>query len=182
MAIERRSKLAGRAAAAAILALLFAAAGCGYHVAGRGAKLPEEWRTIAVPTMLNRTSQYRIEQRLTEAIIRELLARTKYRVVQDEAGADAVLRGEVKTIDSHPVQIDPVTGRVTLVLINIHASVVLTDRVSGKVVYKNNDILFRDEYQIATDVFSFFEEKDPALGRMAHDFAGVVVSSILENF
>jgi hypothetical protein len=49
-------------------------------------------------------------------------------------------------------------------------------------VYKNDDMLFRDEYQISTDVQSFFEEQDPALERMAKDFAAQLVSNVVENF
>ncbi|MGH9780573.1 MAG: hypothetical protein ACRD33_02035, partial [Candidatus Acidiferrales bacterium] len=39
--------------------------GCGYHVAGRAARLPSTWHTIAVPAFVNRTPTYRIEQRVT---------------------------------------------------------------------------------------------------------------------
>ncbi len=49
-------------------------------------------------------------------------------------------------------------------------------------VYKNDDIVFRDEYQISTDVQSFFEEQDPALERMARDFAAQLVSNVVEEF
>jgi hypothetical protein len=43
-------------------------------------------------------------------------------------------------------------------------------------------MVFRDEYQIPTDVKSFFEEQDPALERMSRDLASHVVSNVLENF
>ncbi|MHB8539416.1 MAG: LPS assembly lipoprotein LptE, partial [Candidatus Acidiferrales bacterium] len=73
----------------AALACVFAcASGCGYRVAGRAARLPSTWHTIAVPAFVNRTPTYRIEQRVTNAVVHELLARTKYRVVPRAAGAD----------------------------------------------------------------------------------------------
>jgi hypothetical protein len=43
-------------------------------------------------------------------------------------------------------------------------------------------MVYRDEYQISTDVQSFFEEQDPALERMSRDFAAQLVSNVLENF
>ena len=49
-------------------------------------------------------------------------------------------------------------------------------------MYENNDMVFRDEYQISSDVQSFFEEQDPALERMSHDFAAQLVSNVLETF
>src|ERR1700751_3588733 len=65
------------------LALLvgIACAGCGYHVAGRASRLPSDWSSIAIPAFKNDTTRYRLEQRLTEAGIREFIERTKYRVV-----------------------------------------------------------------------------------------------------
>ena len=65
-----------------------AAAGCGYHVAGHAAHLPSEWKTIAVPAFQNDTTRYRVEQRFTEAVVREFITRTKYRIVPDAASAE----------------------------------------------------------------------------------------------
>jgi len=42
--------------------------------------------------------------------------------------------------------------------------------------------LFRNEYEISTDVKSFFEEQDPALDRLAQDFAARLVASVTENY
>jgi hypothetical protein len=165
---------------ACILAL--ACAGCGYHVAGRAAYLPKSWHEIAIPAFTNRTSRYRIEQRLTEGVIQAMLQRTSYRVVQNPKSADAVLTGVVKTIETSPVLFDQTTGHATTVLVTVTASVKLTDQASGKVVYQNDNVVLRDEYQISTEVSTFFEEQDPALGRVARDFGGRVVSAILENF
>jgi hypothetical protein len=43
-------------------------------------------------------------------------------------------------------------------------------------------MVFRDEYQISSDVQSFFDEQSPALGRMSKDFASKLVSNVVENF
>jgi outer membrane lipopolysaccharide assembly protein LptE/RlpB len=162
-------------------AVLFSG-GCGYHVAGRGASLPAGWKTIAIPAFVNKTPRYRIEQRFTEATIREMLARTSYRVVQNEDAADGVLHGEITSIETSPVLLDEATGRVTTVLVTVHATLRLVDRVSGRPVYHNEKFVLRDEYQISTDVDKFFEEQDPAVERIARDFASRAVAGILENF
>jgi len=171
-----------RVAAVAALLAVFAMTGCGYHVAGRAANLPTEWKTIAVPAFKNDTASYRIEQRLTEAVIRQFIERTKYRIVQDTETADGVLHGEVLTIETNPVLFNATTGQVTTMLITVHIKVLLTDNKTQKPVYKNDDMVFRDEYQISTDVQSFFEEQSPALGRMSRDMASQVVSNIVESF
>ncbi len=156
--------------------------GCGYHVAGRASGLPGGVKTIAVPALENRTSRYRIEQRLTEAVVRELLARTSYRVVSDPATADAVLRGRITGVDSSPVVFDTATRRATTLLVTVRAQVRLEERATRNVLYRNDNFLFREPYAISTDVASFFEEQNPALDRLAREFAARLVAAILENF
>jgi hypothetical protein len=130
----------------------------------------------------NDTTRYRIEQRFTAAVIRQFLQRTKYRIVQDPASADAVLHGEVLSIDTNPVLFNATTGQVTTMLVTVHTKVELVDNQSQKTAYQNSDMVFRDEYQISSDVQSFFEEQDPALERMSRDFAAQLVSNVTENF
>jgi hypothetical protein len=156
--------------------------GCGYHVAGRGSKLPQNIQTIAVPALVNKTSQYRIEQRLTQALVREFLARTKYRIVPDAENADAVLYGEVSTIDSTAVLFDATTGRATALVVTVKLKVRLEERETKTALYRNDNFVFRQQYEVSTDVNSFFDERDPALERLAKDFSSRLVAAILENF
>jgi len=58
----------------------------------------------------------------------------------------------------------------------------LVDNRTEKPVYKNDDMVFRNEYQISTDVNTFFEQQDPALERMSRDLASHLVADVLENF
>jgi outer membrane lipopolysaccharide assembly protein LptE/RlpB len=155
---------------------------CGYHVAGRGNALPQEWKVIAIPALKNRTSSYRVEQRFTQALVREMISRTKYRVVPEEKDADAVLEGEISSLQTTPVLFDPVTTRATLMLVSMSLRVRLVDRSSGKPVYENAKFVFRNQYEISTDIPSFFQEEGPALDRMSRDFARTLVSALLEKF
>jgi outer membrane lipopolysaccharide assembly protein LptE/RlpB len=165
-----------------LLSSALSCGGCGYHLAGRSSNLPSGWKTIAIPAFKNDTTRYQIEQRFTEAVIREFITRTKYRIVQDPASADAVLTGEVLSIETNPVLFEATTGQVTAMLVAVHTKVQLVDNHTEKTVYKNDDMVFRDEYQIQTDVNVFFEEQSPALDRMARDFASHLVADVLENF
>lgn len=163
------------------LALAIAGAGCGYHVVGRTDNLPKSWRSVAVPIFVNHTLHYRLGQIFTQAVVRELEARTAYRIVPDPRQADAVLLGDMTSIAAVPVLFDAATGRATTMLVTIQAKVRLEDRVTKKVYYQNNNLVFRDEYELSTSPQSFFEEENPAVGRMASDFASRVVSDILEG-
>jgi outer membrane lipopolysaccharide assembly protein LptE/RlpB len=158
------------------------ASGCGYHVAGRSNSLPKTIHVIAVPALENKTTSYRIEQRLTTATVREFLARTSYRVVPDPANADAVLRGKVLSLEAAPLLFDTATGRATTMLVTVKCEITLEERETGKVLYHMDPFLFRNQYEISTDVKSFFEEQDPALERLAQDFAAGLVAAVIENY
>jgi len=156
--------------------------GCGYHVTGKSDSLPRNIHVIAVPAMENKTTSYRIEQRLTTATVHEFLAKTPYRVVPDPANGDAVLRGKVLNLEAVPLLFDTKTGRATTMLITVKCEVTLEERESGKILYHTDNFLFRNEYELSTDVKSFFEEQDPALDRLAQDFAARLVAAVTENY
>lgn len=170
----------------ATLGFLLASCGyliaCGYHVAGRSDALPKSIHVIAVPALENATSSYRIEQKLTSATVHEFLAATPYKVSSAPSGADAVLRGKVLTLETVPLLFDTQTGRATTMLVTLRCEVTLTQTEPQKILYHTDKFIFRNEYEISTDVKSFFEEQDPALDRLARDFAQRLVASITENF
>jgi hypothetical protein len=165
-----------------IMLVATAFGGCGYHVVGRSNGLPKSIQVIAVPALENKTTSYRIEQRLTAATVHEFLAKTPYRVVSDPANGDAVLRGKVLSLEAAPLLFDTTTGRATTMLISVKCEVTLEERESGKILYHTDNFLFRNEYELSTDVKSFFEEQDPALDRLAQDFAVRLVAAVTENY
>jgi hypothetical protein len=130
---------------------------------------------------VNQTTTYRIEQRFTEALVHEFIARTNYRVVPETDGADLVLQGEVTSLGAGAVLYDPTTGAASTLLVTVQLKIGLRDR-SGKTLYQNNALVFREPYQISGSIASFFQEESPALDRMSRDFAARVVSDILDNF
>ena len=164
-----------------VIALACCAGGCGYHVAGQATRLPPDVHTIAVLPLENKTTTYRIEQRFTNAVVRQFLERTKYRIVPKADDADAVLTGQILKIEGAAVTYDYATGRATTMLITVTMKVLLQDR-NQKTLYENDNYVFRQPYEISTDVNSFFQEESPALDRMSQDFAARLVSDILENF
>jgi outer membrane lipopolysaccharide assembly protein LptE/RlpB len=174
-----------------IFALMGAAvwgAGCGYHVAGRSDALPKTIHVIAVPALENKTTSYRIEQRLTTATVHEFLAKTSYRVVSDPANGDAVLRGKVLSLEAVPLLFDTSTGRATAMLVTLKCEITFEELVTGKTLYHTDNFVFRSQYEISTDpnnpnsVKNFFEEQYPALDRMAQDFAARLVAAVIENY
>jgi len=180
------------------------ATGCGYHVSGHGADaLPKTIRVIAVPTLENKTTTFKVEQRLTTATIHEFLASTRYKVVSDPNAGDAVLTGKVLSVEVVPLLFQSSASSTTSVaqatamIVTMKCEVTLTERDSDKVLYHTDNFVFRNEYQLATScaqagaacstptrsqVESFFQEGEPAADRMAQDFAARLVAAVTENF
>ena len=168
---------------AGVVALLFASVGCGYHTGGHAVRLPTDLHTLYVPTFTNGTSIYRIEQTITEDVIRELRNRTNYRVVttNPDGEADATLAGTVTGAGISPMTYDPATGRISSGMVSVTMKVSLITK-KGKVLWENSNYLYREQYQVSRDAPSFFEEEEPAVGRIANNFAQSLVSDILEAY
>lgn len=168
--------------AALVLLLSVFGAGCGYHTAGHAVTIPDNIRTIAIPAFVNQTQTYKIEQMLTAAVVRELVTRTHYHVInQVNDDADAALHGTVLSTYTTPLTYDSRTGRAASVMVVISMKVSLLDK-QGKVLYQNPSYLFREQYEVSRDLNSFFEEDSPAFQRLSRDFAQTLVSNILEGF
>lgn len=161
-----------------IILLLMSLSGCGYRLAGK--KLNNgEGRTIAVPTFSNRTTTYRIEQRLTEAVRRELIRRTRFKVMPSETG-DVVVAGEVLNFIANPIIFNE-QGRGSSYSILVDLNVRLTDRQTGAVIFQNDRWTFREVFELAQNSGEFVPEDTAALERLARRFASSLVASILRS-
>lgn len=175
---------AGRRGRYALIAasLVSALCACGYRIAGRADLLPDSIRVIAIPAFQNKTTEFKIEQYLTQAVVREFISRTRYRVVSDENLADAVMVGTVTGVIVSPRIFDPRTGRATSIATLTQLSVSLRDRKSGQVLYENPSFEHRELYEISTNPDAYFEERKQALTRGSQAMARSLVSAILEGF
>lgn len=177
-----------RAGASLALPALFAAAGCGYALAGRGSNLPSYIQTVGVPLFANRTTVFEVEQVLTERVRAEFIGRGKYRVVPVATGVDARLDGAITSIAVAPSALNE-QGQATRYAVAFTLDISFTDLKSNRVLWQNPALVFREEYDVATvaggsatDVAGFFGQSANALERIANDCAKSIVSSILEAF
>jgi len=172
----------------AALGVLFATVGCGYHQVGAATHIPASVRTLAVPIFASKVQGYKTETVFTQAVVRELNTRTKYRVLTASgdgtsagAVADAVLRGTIDAESIAPLTYDPSSGQTSSYLVTITASVVLTAH-DGTVLYRNDAFGWREQYQSTQDLSSFVQEDGAAVRRVGKDFAEALVSDMLESF
>ena len=156
-------------------------AGCGYALVGRNAFLPPHIRVIAVRPFENRTARPEIEQRVSEEVAREFARRGGYRVVTSTEGADALLEGAVTAFRTDPVQFNE-EGRATRVETTVLIEATLRDLTNDQVVWRQAQIPFREQYDVADTESEFFDQETLALDEIAKGAAGALVGSILEGF
>ena len=72
-------------------------------------------------------------------------------------------------------------GRARVYEVVITSAVTITDLKNNKVIYDNQNFVFRDSFEFSEDPRSFFNEEDPAVERMARAFASSVISTIVNG-
>ena len=72
-------------------------------------------------------------------------------------------------------------GRATGITAVVTVAVTLRDK-AGKVLYNRPNFETRERYEISVDPKNYFDESEPAMGRLAQDVARSLVSAILEKF
>ncbi|MGH9611714.1 MAG: LPS assembly lipoprotein LptE, partial [Bryobacteraceae bacterium] len=181
---RRRSRVKRWLSLVAVAIATLTGAACGYHTAGHADLVPKTIQTVAVPAFTNLTTRYKLTDRLPEAISHELIAHSRFKVVNDPDEADAVIRGAVISYIAYPVIFsqNQRTGEgSTVVQFSVTMQVSFVAR-GGKVLYSRPSFQSKEEYEISADPKQFFEESDAALDRLSRDVARDVVSSILQNF
>jgi hypothetical protein len=177
-----------------VLSLLLAAASCGYHVGGAADVVPKSIRTISIPAFRSNTTRYRLVDTFPQTIGREFMARTRFRMENDPAVADAVLNGSVLSVIIFPSTTNPSTGIPTSITVRVMLTVTLVERVTGRVLYTRSNWPLTGTYAVASDATNaagtvvasathqFFDESGPAFDRLTRDMASQLVSGVVENF
>ncbi len=145
--------------------------------------LPKEIKTIAVPAFQfeARGLRYRVESRFTEAVSKEIIRRGRGLKVQGtREGADAVIEGNIRDFNFSGVLLDR-EGRARVYEVTITSAVTIRDLKTNRILYDNQNFIFRDSFEFSEDPRSFFNEEDPAVERMARAFAESVVSTIVNG-
>ena len=161
--------------------------GCGYALAGRGSFLPDYIRVVGIPALENRTGFVQVEQVLTEKIRTEFIGRGTYAIRPDVEGTDAVLSGEITGISVQPVAFnDQQLGSRYLFVLTLRVQ--FTDTRTNEVLWSNDALTFREEYDLQTraggaiEGATFIDQERSSIDRIATDIARTVVTAILEAF
>jgi len=160
-----------------VLAIVLTSSGCGYHLANKPANAGAG-KTIAVPTFTNVTTVYRVEQRVSEALRRELVQRTRYKVVSGEAG-DVLISGDLLQYTAFPTTIT--AGKASSYTISLTIRIVVKDTHTGEVLFQNPAWTFRENFELAPTSTEFVPEEPAAVDRVSKTFASSLVAALLSR-
>ena len=172
---------------ALIVAFAVSASGCGYALAGRGSFLPDYIRTVGIPTLVNNSTFFQVEQTLTEKIRTEFIGRGRYTVLPEATGADAIVTGEVTSISVQPVGFTD-QQLASRYLFMLTMKVDFTDARTNQVLWSTSALTFREEYELTTrsntalEGATFLSQERSSFDRIADDVARTVVTAIVEAF
>jgi len=161
--------------------------GCGYSLSGRGSFLPDYIRVVGIPPLVNNSTFFQVEQILTEKIRTEFIGRGRYTVVPGAEGADAVVSGAVTSINVQPVGFTE-QQLASRYLFTLTMRVEFTDVRTTKVLWANQSLTFREEYELTTrsntalEGATFLSQERNSFDRIADDVARTVVTAIVEAF
>lgn len=160
-------------------------AGCGYGLVGRGGGFDPTIKRIGVPLFKDTTGRGSLDQKLTEKVIEELLKRGKVDVVSSIENVDAIVDGEIVSVQQQPVGISDTAGVTTA----SRYSVTVTAKVKyykpgvAEPIWQNDAFVYRDEYDLGSSPGAqLFDREDQGLDRLALAFARSLVAAMLEAF
>lgn len=179
-AVNSCGKVSRRLSFRLLSGILLLASGCGYKIASKN-RLPPDISSLAILPLTNDTSTFALEQILTRSLVHEFIQKSSFKVLRNEEGADAVLTGRLSRIRANPVTFGSASFGTTF-QVTLIGSVLLRERATGKILFQDDRFTFREQYVINSDVENFFSESNPALERIARDFASSVVASVMEGF
>lgn len=164
------------------VAVLLINAACGYHLNSSVQQLPAGIHSLGVPTFKNLTKQYKLEQQISGEVLKEFAVRTRIPVNSNSSNVDALLLGEILGMDAAPVAF--ASGQNTFgsaFMVTVRLSAKLVSLKDSKVIWQNDDYIYRERYILNSNVRDFFSENNPALDRLAREFAAGLVSTLLNG-
>jgi outer membrane lipopolysaccharide assembly protein LptE/RlpB len=162
------------------------ATGCGYALSGHGSYLPSTIKTVVIPPVENRSSVSRLDQLLTERVRVEFINRNRYKLVNDEADADAALRAQIVDVRLQPTGLNSqqLTSRYLVIIVLKVSFVDLKN--PDQPLWSNDALTFRDEYDLGTtnlvNPSNIVDQSRSAFDRISTDAARTIVTAIFEAF
>jgi outer membrane lipopolysaccharide assembly protein LptE/RlpB len=171
-----------RRRALAVLAAPLAASlgfgGCGYSLR---TSMPAGIKSIHVPVLENKTSEPGIEDFITQALTQAVVQSGRVRIAPSAREADASLEGSIVVYRLTSLSFDR-GANVTSYRLIIGLALTFKDLKQNKVLWKQDRIEERADFQVAGQVTQTLAREEQAVQRAAVDVARAIVSFAFEGF
>lgn len=161
---------------AAVFLALFS--GCGYHIAGKGGKLPGGVTTLSIPVFTNNTGKPDIEFTLSSAFVTEFV--NTVNIVDKDA--QAVMQGSIKSYTLTPISFakNDITQEYRLTVAMV-IRIVREDTL--EVVWEDDNVVDYEDFSVNIgDVAATRDRETAALKKLSKDTARLVKERMLEGF
>lgn len=158
-----------------ILFALLVIGGCGYHIAGRGGKMPGGVTAVSIPVFANSTSKADAAPVVTTAFVNEFVT-----VVSVAPSAQARMEGTIKgyTLQAVSFSKSDVTQQYRLTV-----TMALRLVNGGEVLWEADDITRSSDFNVnSADVAATRDAEAEALRKIAADSARLIKERIMEGF
>jgi hypothetical protein len=167
------------------------AVGCGYHFRTTGEPVGIRIEDLAIPLMASTSSNMGFEADFTRIIREEFISYAKVPLVSRER-AQAVLTGRIYDIETGPLAYDSqpqtVSGHFTTYEVTnsrrlkIKLDVRLTDKVKGKVIWRDKAMEEKASFPVDTDPLANRFHQKQALEKIARRLAKRIFLKTMERF
>jgi outer membrane lipopolysaccharide assembly protein LptE/RlpB len=157
--------------------VVLALSGCGYHIAGKGGRMPGGVVSLAIPIFVNGTSKPGIEGPMTSAFVRELLT-----TVEVREGGEAALDGVIRSYTLTPVSFtkSDVAQEYRLTVV---VSLKVTRRGDPAPLWEDGNISDYEDFTVdPSDVMATNDAEEEAFAKISRDTARLVKERMLEGF
>ena len=164
-------KCSNRPITAVCLLLLLGLGGCGYNQSGStnnkleggykwNSLYREDIQSVAVPIFTNKTFSRGVEFRLTEAVQKEIEAKTPYKVIPRER-ADTILEGEITNVSLGTLTRDWVTNLPRETSVTMQVDLVWKDLRTGRILYQRHALNMVTTYYQTLGEGTFVGTQEP---------------------
>ena len=165
----------------AISSLVLLIISCGYRFTPAGEHIGTRVQKVFVDTFSNRTSEAYIENYLRNAFIDEFIRGRRFKVVGRPEMADAVLKGNIKSLTTSRLSYDindiAVEERVTMTV-----EIVFEEQDTNETIWSERNIAGFEDYQSTTDQLTSENNRKNALIKLANDTAEKAYRLMMSGF
>ncbi|HET7874091.1 MAG TPA: LptE family protein [Methylomirabilota bacterium] len=166
-----------RRAAALLVALGLAAAGCGYALSGN---LPDHIRTVHVPVFKNRTQAPGVESAVTTGVITAFGNGGRLKVVPLEE-ADSVLDGEIVSYSFQPLSYDQ-QSNVREYRVVIVVNVKFRDVRRSELLWAQQGLSEKSDFRVLGQVSDTLSREDFSVRQAATDIGRKIAALAIDRF